>query len=63
AVLVWLGGVRLGAGIVGRGFGRLAGDPFLTLVWALLWAAVAGFAGWKLAEVQGPKADAPGAAD
>ena len=52
-VLAALSEARLGAGLLGRGgFARLALDAPITFVLAFLWAALLGFAGWKVAELQ-----------
>lgn len=50
ALLAWLGEARLGAALLGRGLARLDVNAFATLVLGFVWAAVAGFGGWSLAE-------------
>jgi hypothetical protein len=50
AGLALLARARLGAGLVRpRGFAHVAPDAGATLLWALLWALVVGFAGWRVA--------------
>ena len=49
-VLAWLGEARLGAALLGRGLARLDVNAFATLVLGFVWAAVAGFGGWSLAD-------------
>ena len=50
-VVAVLARARLGAGLVAeRGFAHVAPNAWETFVWALGWAAVVGFAGWKVAE-------------
>ena len=50
ALLAWLGEARLGAALLGRGLARLDVNAPATLVLGLAWAAVAGVAGWVLAD-------------
>jgi hypothetical protein len=50
ALLAWLGEARLGAALLGRGLARLDVNAFATLVLGFVWAAVAGFGGWSLAD-------------
>ena len=55
ALLSLLNGVNLEGGAALFGLtARLAVNFFAVLLLGLLWGAVAGFAGWKLAEVQEP---------
>ena len=50
AVLAWLGEARLGASLLGRGLAQLDVNALATFFLALAWAAVAGTAGWFLAD-------------
>ena len=54
ALLAWLGQARLGAGLVrAHGFGEIAPNALLILLFAALWAAAGGIGGWELAERRG----------
>jgi hypothetical protein len=58
-VVAVLAQARLGAGLVAeRGFAHVAPNASETFVWALGWAAVVGFAGWKVAETSSPRTPA-----
>ena len=50
AALAWLGEARLGASLLGRGLARLDVNAPATLLLGFAWAAVAGAAGWFLAD-------------
>jgi len=50
ALLAWLGEARLGASLLGRGIARVDVNAPATFAFAFLWALVAGFAGWWLAD-------------
>jgi hypothetical protein len=52
-LLAWLGEARLGAALLGRGLARLDVNAFATLLFAGAWAALAGLAGWSLANRAG----------
>jgi hypothetical protein len=60
AAVAALSPARLGAGLLfRRGFAHVAPDAWATLFWALLWAAVVGFVGWKVGEAQQTPAGPP----
>jgi hypothetical protein len=53
---------RLGAGLVAeRGFAHVAPDAWRTFLWALAWAGVVGWLGWKVADTHAAGARTPGA--
>jgi hypothetical protein len=60
AAVAALSPARLGAGLLSRrGFAHVAPDAWGTLFWALLWAALVGFVGWKVGEAQQTPARPP----
>lgn len=52
-VLAWIGGARVTAGRAGSdGFAGVAPSAGGVLVWALVWASMLGWAGWKVGDEQ-----------
>jgi hypothetical protein len=59
-IVATLAPARLGAGLVAaRGFAHVAPDAWATFLWALGWAGVVGFLGWKVAETHTARTRAP----
>jgi hypothetical protein len=59
-IVAELAPARLGAGLVAAsGFAHVSPDAWATFLWALGWAAVVGFLGWKIAETHGARTRAP----